>query len=264
MRTRVVSAVVMLLLFVPIVWIGSMPFYTLIGVIAVLSLKELVDIKYKKNELDFLVKLLAYSLVFCLALNNINSDLIYYLNYKLLAATIICMLVPLMFYIDKQKYNLSDATYLIACICLIGLSYGIILETRKASLEHFILLFIITTVTDTFAYVGGSLIGKNKLLERISPNKTIEGTVVGTVVGTLAGLSFYYIFINMHINTLIVLSVLLLSLVGQIGDLIFSFIKRCHNKKDFSNLIPGHGGLLDRFDSIIFVALTFMFCYIIF
>ena len=110
-----------------------------------------------------------------------------------------------------------------------------------------------------FALITGKLVGKHKLVPKISPNKTIEGLLGGVIMGTFIASSFYHVFINPTISlVMVILITTALSIVGQIGDLVFSMIKRYYNKKDFSNLIPGHGGILDRFDSIIFIALAFI------
>ena len=104
------------------------------------------------------------------------------------------------------------------------------------------------------------LIGRNKLLEDISPKKTWEGTIGGTFFGVFISTMFYVTVISQTTPVLYVVSTsTFLSLLGQFGDLFFSAIKRYYGKKDFSNLIPGHGGILDRIDSIIFVLLGFMF-----
>jgi len=111
--------------------------------------------------------------------------------------------------------------------------------------------------TDVVAYFVGKNFGKHKYL-KISPNKTIEGTVGGTIGGILACLIYTLIcnqVWNLEINYIVVAFIaLILSVIGQIGDLAASSIKRYTGIKDFSNLIPGHGGMLDRFDSVIFIA----------
>ena len=119
---------------------------------------------------------------------------------------------------------------------------------------------IITIITDSYALFVGSLIGKNKLLKEVSPNKTWEGMLSGTLFGTLLASVFYITVVNNHANiALIVALTLFLSIIGQFGDLVFSAIKRYFGIKDFSNIMPGHGGILDRLDSIIFVMLGFIF-----
>ena len=118
---------------------------------------------------------------------------------------------------------------------------------------------LITILTDTFAYIGGRLFGRHKLIERISPNKTIEGSIIGSLIGTIVPTIFYIYMISPGSNIIkIVLITLVLSIVGQFGDLVFSSIKRHYKIKDFSNIMPGHGGVLDRLDSIIFVLIGYV------
>ena len=94
----------------------------------------------------------------------------------------------------------------------------------------------------------------------ISPNKTLEGMIGGTVFGVIIPTIYYNLFVN-SANPIyvIVLITLFLCILGQLGDLVFSAIKRYFSKKDFSDVLPGYGGILDRLDSIIFVVLGFMF-----
>lgn len=114
-------------------------------------------------------------------------------------------------------------------------------------------------MTDTFALLTGRKIGKRKLAPDISPNKTIEGSIGGSLVGTIVASAYFYEVIDPTVGIVgIVLVTLILTILGQIGDLVFSSIKRYYNTKDFSNLIPGHGGILDRLDSIIFIVLGFL------
>ena len=102
-------------------------------------------------------------------------------------------------------------------------------------------------------------IGKNKLAPSISPHKTIEGFIGGALMGTFVATTFYFTVIDSNISLVIlILTTAFLSVIGQLGDLVFSSIKRTYGVKDFSNLIPGHGGILDRLDSIIFVILAFI------
>ena len=111
--------------------------------------------------------------------------------------------------------------------------------------------------TDVFALFGGMLIGRHKLTV-ISPKKTIEGSVVGSIIAVIIGTTYYVTLIGGNIIT-IGLITLVLSILGQIGDLFFSLIKRENGIKDYSNLIPGHGGILDRIDSVIFVLITYVY-----
>ena len=113
-------------------------------------------------------------------------------------------------------------------------------------------------VTDIFAMLTGNYLGKHKMCPKLSPKKTWEGSLGGLIGGSVVGLIFYTIFIN-NLTIKVIVITIVLSIVGQMGDLVMSKIKRENEIKDFSNLIPGHGGILDRIDSIIFVFLAYMF-----
>ena len=103
------------------------------------------------------------------------------------------------------------------------------------------------------------LVGKHKLAPEISPKKTIEGAIGGSFMGTIVATLFYNTVISATTPLVFVIVITaMLSVVGQIGDLAFSAIKRYYGQKDFSDLIPGHGGILDRFDSLVFVVLAFV------
>ena len=172
----------------------------------------------------------------------------------MLACSLLGLTMPIVFYNDSDKYNINDSLYVLGATLFLGLSFGALIELRDASISYCILVFLVAFVTDTYAYIGGMLIGRRPLTS-ISPKKTWEGFLVGTFFGTLIG-SFFYFFVigGLPIGWIIVF-ILALSLLSEVGDLVFSSIKRYYGVKDYSNLIPGHGGILDRFDSVIFVAL---------
>ena len=150
--------------------------------------------------------------------------------------------------------------YITICfVCLIKLRY-VTMDVgsnsgRMVGQYIYLLVFLAAWITDTFAYFTGFFFGKHKLCPNISPKKTVEGCLIGVVMGSLIGAVYYYNVIgNIDIFLVILLSICL-SILSEIGDLVFSSIKRYFDVKDYSNLIPGHGGLLDRLDSVIFVAL---------
>ena len=177
---------------------------------------------------------------------------------SIMALIIFLFLTPIVFINDNEKYNINDALFLIGSILFIGLSFNLVIITRNFDINYILYLLLITTITDTFALLTGMLVGNHKLTD-ISPKKTIEGSIGGTLMGTIVATAFYFTVINSSCSlVLLILVTCGLSVVGQIGDLVFSAIKRYYDVKDFSNLIPGHGGILDRFDSLIFVILAFI------
>lgn len=129
----------------------------------------------------------------------------------------------------------------------------------------FLILFVMfcAWLTDTFAYFAGSFLGKHKLCPKISPKKTVEGAVGGVIGGVLSAVILYAVFENFVFDdphrryVEVVLLSAVLSAAGMCGDLTFSVLKRNCGVKDFSNLVPGHGGIMDRFDSEVFVLLSF-------
>ncbi len=260
MKKRVISAIIMLAIVIPVSIVGGTIFTITTLALGLLALKEMLDIRETKKPFPFFMKFLAYLIITALILTNYNSNIFeYVLNYKFISTTLFLILIPLIIYQDKEKYSINDAMYLIGILFFLGTAFNLIILVRNYSLLYLIFLVLITVMTDTFAYITGYYIGKTKLIPSVSPKKTWEGLLGGTFFGVLISSIFYYQVINTQIDVLtLALTVTSLSLIGQAGDLVFSSFKRYYNKKDFSNLIPGHGGILDRLDSLIFVLLGFV------
>lgn len=123
-------------------------------------------------------------------------------------------------------------------------------------------IFILVWVNDTGAYLTGSMIGRHKLIERISPKKTIEGTIGGILLSVLAGLGFYYMDYGVMSLGHWALFGLLISVAATLGDLYESFLKREYGVKDSGWILPGHGGILDRVDSLLLVSVVAYFFYL--
>lgn len=124
--------------------------------------------------------------------------------------------------------------------------------------------FIMVSMVDTFAYFIGKFIGKHKLAPKISPNKTIEGFIGGVTLATIASMGFYYFF-NSKLNMIaFIIMSLVIGILAQVSDLMESYFKRKFNVKDSSNLIPGHGGFLDRMDGYLLTAPAIVIFYFIF
>ena len=260
MKTRVLSAILVVAVFLPFLIIGELPFAIFMCVLSVFGLYELLKVRESKKEFPIILKIFAYLLTVAFCLYDINSiDFQYSFDYRVMAFLIFLFLSPMVFINDTKRYNLNDALFLIGSVLFIGLSFNLLIIIRNFDITYIIYLLLITTLTDTFALISGKLVGKHKLCPKISPNKTIEGLVGGVLMGTFAAVAFYNTIISSSVSLVLVIVItLLLCLVGQLGDLVFSSIKRYYDVKDFSKLIPGHGGILDRFDSLIFVTLAFI------
>lgn len=260
MKTRIISAIVALLIFIPIFIKGGMLFDVAVFVLAVLGLKEFLEVKKSKKEMPFFIEFISYISLGLIIFFNSSNNYLLSVDYRMIAGLFLTFLIPTVLYHDRSLYSINDAFYLIGGVFFLGVSFSLFTLLRNEGIEVLLYLLLISIFTDTFAYFVGMLIGKNKLLEDISPKKTIEGMIGGTVLSVIIASNFYYTVIDSSLPLyIIIFMTTFLSIIGQFGDLVFSAIKRYYGKKDFSNIMPGHGGILDRLDSIIFVALGFMF-----
>ena len=250
MKQRTISGIILLIILVGSLVINIKLFNLVILIAAIIGFNEIFNIKYKGKE---------YLVVRCLSIINLIILLLNNTLYRLdlgviIAFLILSLTIPIMFYKDNKVYNIVDGFFVIGIVLFLGLAFGNIIYLSNDNLALCIFIFMISFISDTYAYVGGSLIGKHKFTE-ISPKKTIEGVFVGTFMGTCIGGMYYYNIVSgLTIAQTLVLC-LCLTVLSEMGDLLFSSIKRYYGIKDFSKLIPGHGGILDRFDSILYVSL---------
>lgn len=260
MKKRILSAIIMILIFVPLLFIGGVPFTILMTLLALASMYELITIREKKKEVPMIIKVISYLLVIFSSILTYNQNIFSYtMSYQLISFIVLIFLLPILLKNKSMDYDINDALYLVGSLLFINIAFNLILVVRNYSLNYLIYLLLITVITDTFALITGMYIGKNKLAPSISPHKTIEGFIGGALMGTFVATTFYFTVIDSNISLVIlILTTAFLSVIGQLGDLVFSSIKRTYGVKDFSNLIPGHGGILDRLDSIIFVILAFI------
>ena len=253
MKKRVVSAFLMILIFALCIIISSKIFAILMLICGNLCLKELIDIKYKNKYIDF-VKCVCYLSISILILNGVffKFNTLFTLIFPILS-----IITPIIFYNDNKKYNMEDSLYLIGITFFLGIAFNIIVYLREIDIALCLYIFLVACLTDTYAYIGGSLIGRHKLTE-ISPKKTIKGSILGSFMGTILASIYYLTVIDANNIFKVLLMTFILTVLSEFGDLVFSSIKRHFKIKDYSNIIPGHGGMLDRFDSIIYVALSYV------
>lgn len=142
-------------------------------------------------------------------------------------------------------------------------------QDRDYGIFTVVLAFLIPWICDSFAYICGRLFGKHKLIPEVSPKKTVEGAIGGSIFSVLAclvyGLGIDFIFNEARVDYLVLLILgAVLSVVSQLGDLTASLIKREYGAKDYGTIFPGHGGIMDRFDSVLAVSTILLILTLIF
>ena len=192
------------------------------------------------------IKFLGY--IFCVLLFLENLNVIWSsLDFSLFIILITCLLLMVV----NNKVTILDVAY-----TLMGILYVPFLMfhiTYLDNTKYIWLIFITAWGTDTFAYIFGNLFGKNKLCPNLSPNKTIEGSL-GGIGGSLLLTIIFSIYFKLNPMWKMILLSIIASIIAQLGDLTASKIKRITGIKDYGYIMPGHGGILDRFDSILFTA----------
>ena len=254
MKQRIISGIIMALIVIPIIFLGE-PFFRIgVSILSVIAFKEVMDLKENEN-IPLLIKIIGAICMLILVnyQNFLNSEL---LTIPINILAIITLILFGITIFESNNYTSEKAFKMLINVLFIGITFNLFITTYQYNIKYFLLLIIISISTDTFALFGGKLFGKHHF-SKISPNKTIEGCISGSLMSMIFSCLYYYFVLNKNITFIVILLLLLLSIIGQIGDLFFSKIKRDNNIKDFSNLIPGHGGILDRLDSLIFILLMF-------
>ncbi len=254
---RILSSLVLIPTILLILYYAPFSIFLLtINIIAFLGIYEFIKMAGKKNIKVNLV--IAYGLTFIFIWGNSIPDANLFNKkwYDLLGFIIILI----NFFIQLKKVRQNEiSNNIMWSICIVfyigrALDHAILLY--KLEINLVLLVLLITWANDTGAYAIGTMFGKHKLAPKISPGKSWEGSIAGCIFGITTFIIFKLISGIKILLTIsyfeILIGGLIISIAGQLGDLFESYIKRTFNVKDSGNLIPGHGGLLDRIDSLIF------------
>ncbi|MBD5398653.1 phosphatidate cytidylyltransferase [bacterium] len=251
---RITTAIIMLLLATVIFKIGVVAVSVLALFISSLMIYE-YDIKlFKVSSTKFLWDLISIVGMLCLfCLNKCTYKFpVYY--FSVVFVVLFCISNLFNIATDRRHWILESLQPVYIGFGIMSLLYLYFLDVFSL-----IYIFVITIFTDSGAYFIGGLVGGPKLCPKISPKKTISGAIGGILCAFAFGTTFLIgiaWFVGDYFGSIYVLALLtiILSIISQMGDLFESWLKRLNNIKDSSNIIPGHGGVLDRFDSILFVA----------
>lgn len=238
------------------IYVDHRIFFILILLVTLLITREFVALL--KNNEHLLTPIPIY--ISAIVINL----LIFFKLYLILITYLFILLVTLFIIKMVSKAPIKDAFVDISVTFVASIMLPLCLSTifliRDISYEWLIYLYFVVWCSDVFAYFVGVKFGKHRLIEAVSPKKSIEGLIGGTVFALIAGLIINHYLLDKSILWMVILTLEVIT-VGVLGDLIESMIKRSANVKDSGTLIPGHGGMYDRFDSIIFAA-PLLFLYI--
>lgn len=268
---RSISGAVYIILLIASILYSTESFFLLFGVFMLIAIFEFCSLVNINKIFPVILASALYGGSSYMLFNKIYVD---NLDLILLGITLLISIRCMVFLFDNREDQVNSFSKYIYVVGYIILPFIMITKitalgefnvhsfyTLKTYSPKIILgVFVLIWTNDTFAYIVGKSIGKHKLYERISPKKTIEGFLGGVVFAGLAGflISKYYIRPSAnHLQQSIVIwtiTAFLVSIFGTIGDLIESKFKRVAGVKDSGKIMPGHGGILDRLDSVIFVA----------
>ena len=254
MRDRIISGAIITIIFLAAFFLGPVAFKILIGAVAILAYKEIITLPKVKSKLNIPIIILGL-ISFMSLIYVVNDTYALYIgaSYQMIAFLLFSLIIPTIF---SKRYDTETSLFMFTLLFLIGLSFNSMIMLDMANKYLLLYIIVVIVATDVFALLIGKYVGTHKL-SSISPNKTIEGSLGGIVCSSIIG-TFYYLAVigNMGVLRIVVMSILI-SVFGQIGDLFFSKIKRENEIKDYSHLIKGHGGILDRLDSLIFGVLLY-------
>lgn len=251
MKERIITAIIILILFMIPFYIGEFWFTYLTMILAVIAYHELTTIiKIRPFGTKWTVGMAGIVLLFLplLPFLNITFEQI---QIKVLLALVLFFLTSTVFNIE---YSIEKAGTLLIGVLYIGFGFVFLAEARiDEGLLWTLAVLLSIWATDSGAYFVGRKFGKRKLAQKVSPNKTIEGAVGGIIIALIIGIILQMTLHPFENYFETILLTFVVSIAGQIGDLVESALKRHFKVKDSGKLLPGHGGILDRLDSWIFV-----------
>lgn len=260
LKTRIITALVGVPLLLGLLYLGN-PFWKIFFVLlACLALYEFNSMMKAKELRPFDISAFLFLLAILLVYDKEYASFFYY-TIVLISIFIIVLTYP--------RYNINDVSISIFAALYIAflMHYAIKISYLPEAFFIILLVFLISWSSDTGGYFFGKYLGQKKLAPQLSPKKTWAGALGGILLTIISTLMFFYIW-GMGNNLLIYIIIfsIVASIAAQIGDLFVSSMKRYFQVKDTGNIIPGHGGVLDRFDSFILVVplVYYFFIFIIY
>lgn len=249
MMIKIATALVLIAIALPPLIIGGIPLKVLITVVVALAAYEIANIQ--SEQAKWLTTIINFIAMMAMYICKIE----YFMAIMAIYVTVLFISVLI-----DEKTTAEFAAYSFVLVCMVGMALRCVTKFYSFDDDGFLMMIYVAIATflcDTGAYFFGVFFGKHKLIPRVSPNKTWEGSIGGYVTGAVTSGLFGLLVLDGLDASLVLTGALTLPLIAQVGDLGFSSIKRHFGIKDFGSFLPGHGGVLDRVDSLIFCLMWF-------
>lgn len=273
MKTRILTAVLIVAVALPLIFFSEyIVFPIALGLLAGVSVLELLRSFGYEKRLSVAIPAVSISLFLPICAYFAVELLMWYFATAFVVLYLFLLYMLMLSVFSKGKIKFSRAASVFATTAYVSISFSAISVLRYSiplGEFFFVLPFVIAWVSDVFALFVGKLFGKHKLIPEVSPKKTVEGLFGGIVFATVGAL-VYGLLVDGFFDTISVNYIVLalmgagFSLISQLGDLIASTIKREEGIKDYGSILPGHGGITDRFDSIYAISLLVLIACVLF
>ncbi len=248
MGTRIISALVGLPILLLFIYLGGGAFAFMVAVLATVGLYEFARMTDGKQQFLLVPVLLGVWLM-------LLGSYLQWENWASLGILVTFCIVFAVAVFQFPAFHVEDIAVNFLGLLYIGWTMAHLIAFDSLGNGRLLVLYLFVAIwsSDSGAYFVGRFLGRHKLCPRVSPKKTVEGSI-GGIITTCVLLSLLNLYVHMLSSVTVLVIAVVISLVGQIGDLMESLIKRYYGVKDSGKLIPGHGGVLDRFDSIMLAA----------
>lgn len=264
MLVRTIAAIVFLAIVLPCIFLSDTAIFILFAVfLSVRSIYEMLRCYGLQKNIPLSISMYLLALLPIMA-RYISNDRVYNIIFPFVFTCSFLVLSAYTFMKEKPELGKVISAWFFSLFAVSGITALILLADITDGTWHIMFFaFIAAWVTDSCALIAGMLFGKHKLLPSVSPKKTVEGAIGGVFCCILAFVLYaklLAVFFDYQIESYLMIALcgLLCAIVAVIGDLLFSAVKRAAGIKDFGRLMPGHGGVLDRFDSLISIAIVLL------